>query len=185
MHVGEYILALVIIVLGLAIADLAISTHRLIRRRADVKFDAAPILAALIAAYLVFLNFWGDYSHFRTVTSAGLWSTLPNLAILFVNFLIAAAALPDEWKGNLDLWKFYLSTRRQFWVLIAIADVIASIYNAVYNWPLPISVYASATLTLIFAAILWVSERRWVHLFLASAFLAMLVFGTRDFVISG
>ena len=104
MHVGEYILALVIIVLGLAIADLAISTHRLIRRRADVKFDAAPILAALIASYLVFLNFWGDYSHFRTVTSAGLWSTLPNLAILFVNFLIAAAALPDEWKGNLDLW---------------------------------------------------------------------------------
>jgi len=33
MHVGDYILALVAIVLGLAITDLAFSTHRLIRRR--------------------------------------------------------------------------------------------------------------------------------------------------------
>lgn len=63
MHVGEYILALVSIVLGLALADLAFSTHRLIRRHADVRFDAAPIIAALVAAYLVFLNFWGDYNH--------------------------------------------------------------------------------------------------------------------------
>lgn len=185
MHVGEYILALVSIVLGLALTDLAFSTHRLIRRRADVKFDPAPIIAALVAAYLVFLNFWGDYHHYRTVTEAGLWPTLPNFAILFINFLIAAAALPDEWDGKLDLWEYYLGTRRQFWTLVAIGTLLATAYNAVNEAHLPISGYISAALVVAFAATLCISQRRWVHLGLASAFLALLVFGNGDFVISG
>lgn len=185
MHVGEYILVLVSIVLGLALTDLAVSTHRLIRRRADIKFDAAPILAALLASYLVFANFWGDYAHYRAVTSAALWPTLPNLAILFVNFLIAAAALPDEWEGKMDLWQYYLATRRQFWILIAIGTLIALAYNVLNHSLLPISAYISAALVVLLAATLCTTERRWVHLGLLSASLALLIFGNGDFVISG
>ncbi len=185
MHVGEYILVLVSIVLGLALTDLAFSTHRLIRRRADVKFDATPILAALLAAYLVFTNFWSDYGHYRTVTSAALWETLPNLAILFVNFLIAAAALPDEWEGEIDLWQYYLATRRQFWILIAIGTLTALAYGAVNLRPLPISAFISAGLVLILAATLCITERRWVHVGLLCALLAMLVAGNGDPVIFG
>lgn len=185
MHVGEYILVLVTIVLGLALTDLAFSTHRLIRRRAEVKFDAAPILAALLASYLVFANFWGDYGHYRNITSASLWATLPNLAILFVNFLIAAAALPDEWDGNIDLWDYYLSTRRQFWTLIAIGTLLALLYNVVNHKLLPISAYVSAALVLALITILCVSRRRWLHLAFLSGLLAMLIFANGDFVISG
>ena len=114
MHVGDYVLALVAIVLGLAITDLAFSTHRLIRRRAEVKFDVVPIVAALTAAYFVFVNFWGDYHHFQHVTSAGLWQTLPNLAILFLNFLVASVALPDEWNGKMDLWEYICRSAESF-----------------------------------------------------------------------
>lgn len=185
MHVGEYILVLVSIVLGLALTDLAFSTHRLIRRRADVKFDATPILAALLAAYLVFTNFWGDYRHYRIATSASLWATLPNLAILFVNFLIAAAALPDDWNGKIDLWQNYLATRRQFWILITIGTLMALVYNAVNQRLLPVSAYVSAALVLALAATLCITERRWVHVGLLGAILAMLVLGNGDLVISG
>jgi len=185
MHVGEYILVLVSIVLGLALTDLAFSTHRLIRRRADVKFDAASILAAMLAAYLVFANFWGDYGHYRTVTSASLWATLPNLAILFVNFLIAAAALPDKWEGKIDLWQYYLATRRQFWILIVIGTLLALVYNVLNQRLLPLSGYVSAALVVALATILCVTERRWLHVGLLCTLLAMLVFGNGDLVIYG
>ena len=185
MHVGEYILVLVSIVLGLALTDLAFSTHRLIRRRADVEFDAAPVLAALLAAYLVFANFWGDYRHYRTVTSASLWATLPNLAILFVNFLIAAAALPDEWHGKIDLWQHYLATRRQFWILVAIGTLTALVYGAMNERLLPVSAYISAALVLALAGALCITERRWVHIGLLCGLLAMMVVGNGDLMISG
>lgn len=187
MHVGEYILALVIIVLGLALTDLALSTHRLIRRRADVKLDATPIIAGLLAAYLVFSNFWGDYHHFQAVTSAGLWETLPNLAILFLTFLIAAAALPDHWEGELDLWQYYLSTRRQFWVLVGLTSLVASIYFVATTWPkrFPFSVYASGPLIVAICVTLCITTRRWLHLLLLCGLFAAIVFGNGDLTIAG
>ena len=187
MHVGEYILALVIIVLGLALTDLALSTHRLIRRRADVKFDVTPIIAALLAAYLVFANFWGDYRHFQGVTSAGLWETLPNLAILFLNFLVAAAALPDHWEGKLDLWQYYLAARRQFWVLVGLTSLVASVYFVATTWPqrFPLAIYASGPIVITICATLCFTTRRWLHLLLLSALFATIVFGNGDLRIAG
>lgn len=185
MHVGEYILVLVSIVLGLALTDLAFSTHRLIRRRADVKFDATPILAALLAAYVVLNNFWRAYRHFQAVTSASLWTTLLTLALLFVNFLIAAAALPDEWDGKIDLWQYYLSTRRQFLILVAIGTLIALVYNTLNDRELAISAFVSTALILTAAATLSLTERRWVHVGVLCGALAMLVLGNGDVVISG
>lgn len=185
MHVGEYLLALVGIVLGLAVADLGISTHRLIRRRADVRFAIVPILTAVIAFYLVLLNFWGDYSILRAVTQVSLWSILPNLLVLFLTFLIAASALPDEWEGKLDLWQYYLGARRQFWMLVALAGIAANMYDAARHWPPRPADYVSVIVTVAFAGPLWLSERRWVHLVLVSIFLAMIVFMAGDLVISG
>lgn len=104
---------------------------------------------------------------------------------MFVNFLIAAAALPDEWTGKLDLWEYYLATRRQFWALIAIATLIAIAYNAAGDWRLPISAYVSGAVVVLLAITLCISERRWVHLGLLCAFLLLLVLGNGDFVISG
>jgi hypothetical protein len=187
MHVGEYILALVIIVLGLALSDLAMSTHRLIRRRADVTFDATPVIAALLATYLILVNFWGDYHHYHGVTSASLWSTLPNLALLFLSFLIAAAALPDHWDGKLDLWQYYLSSRREFWTLVGVATLLAIVYDVATSWPEhpPVSAYVSGALVLGICGTLCVATRRWLHIVLLSAFFAMLVFANGDWTIVG
>ena len=185
MHVGEYLLALVGIVLGLALADLGISTHRLIRRRADVKFDVMPILTAAIAAYLVFLNFWGDFARFRNLTEASLWSTLPNLLVLFLSFLIAAAALPDEWEGKLDLWEFYLHARVQFWLLVGAAGVAATLYEAAGHWPPRTDDYVSIGLTLPFAIIPCITKRHWIHVLVAVLFLIVIIAMTYDYVIRG
>ena len=185
MHVGEYLLALVGIVLGLALADLAYSAHRLIRRRAEVKFDAAPILCALIAALLVFLNFWGDYAVLHGMTEAPLWSIMPNLTLLFLNYLIAAAALPDEWDGELDLWTFYLQNRRQFWVLLAIAGIVATAYNAAHSWPPTLMDVISCVVTLVFAAVACLTRRRWLQLSLLVIFLASLAISSAGLNIAG
>jgi hypothetical protein len=53
----EYLLALVSILIGLAIADLSMSLHRLLRARHHVKWDWLPLAAASLVMLLI-LEFW-------------------------------------------------------------------------------------------------------------------------------
>jgi hypothetical protein len=129
----EYILAFISIVVGLAVADLAGSLHRLLRARARLRWDWLALAAAGLVALTV-LQFW--WTFFRTGRLQA-WSVygqfLPLLALVVVLVLLASAALPDEVpEPGLDLAAYYADNARYFWSLYALFLALAGVVTV---WP--------------------------------------------------
>jgi hypothetical protein len=92
----EYALGMFAVLIGLAVADIAASFHRLLRHKAQVRWDPLALLAACYAlcmAVYMWFDIWG-VRHFG-ITRHFLFY-LGLVAELFVLYLIAAASLPDE-----------------------------------------------------------------------------------------
>jgi hypothetical protein len=120
----EYLLALVSILIGLAIADLAVSLHRLLRAWRTVRWDWLPLATALIVALLLLSFWWSFYTlgHYEVWTHYA--SFLVLAAYLFCLFLLASAALPDHVpESGIDLREFYRGNHRYFWSLFAFTVV--------------------------------------------------------------
>jgi len=116
----EYALGLFSVLVGLAIADIATSFHRLVRSRQAVTWDPLTLLGALYAL-LTAIGMWFDLWGVRDVASARhFFFYLIMVADLFIVFLIAAASLPDDADSGRDLREFYAGNRRYFWGLIAL-----------------------------------------------------------------
>ena len=120
MRAFEYALGLFSVLVGLAIADIATSFHRLARSNPAVRWDPLALLAAFYAL-VVAIGMWFDLWGVREVaTTRRFFFYLVMIALLFVVFLIAAAALPDDPESGRDLRAFYARNQRYFWTLIAL-----------------------------------------------------------------
>ncbi|MCF2514843.1 hypothetical protein LVY65_07170 [Sphingomonas sp. G124] len=110
----DYITVLVAVVVGLAIADQALSLHRLLRDRRRVQWDwVAPLAALLILTEL--FNFWWQW---RGFTGSTLGDIAPYFLALIVLFLTAAITLPDQVpEGGIDLGRYFDENRAYFWAL--------------------------------------------------------------------
>ena len=131
----EYVLAFVSIVVGLAVADLAMSLHRLLRAGPRLRWDWLTPMAAALAALTV-LQFWWT---FYQTGQAQVWRVygqfLPLLALVVVLVLLAASALPDEVPaGGLDLQAYYADNARYFWTLFALFLLLAAIVSVLPTW---------------------------------------------------
>ena len=116
----EYALGLFAVLIGLAVADVATSFHRLARGRAPVVWDPLALLAALFALCMavgMWFDLWG-VRHFAATRHFFFY--LSMVAEFFVLFLIAAASLPDEVRDGCDLREHYARNRRYFWLLVAL-----------------------------------------------------------------
>ncbi len=111
----EYVVALAAVITGLGLSDVAVSLHRLLKRRAGVRWDWIPIVLALYAS-LVLMRLWYQ-----------LWSVrdepfvvdLPFVAVQVVQTLVlvlfASSVLPDEddfRRGRIDMRVYYRRHRR-------------------------------------------------------------------------
>ncbi len=165
----EYVLAFVSIVVGLAVADLATSLHRLLRARARVRWDWLALLAAVLVA-LTILQFWWSFYHAGQARAWRVYGQfLPLLALVVVLVLLAAAALPDEVPADgLQLHDYYAENARYFWTLFAIFLALASLVSVlpaigrVAPGPLMASQVANVAVAL-FAGSLAVVPRRPYH----------------------
>jgi hypothetical protein len=133
MRAFEYALGLFSVLIGLAIADIASSFHRLMRGRQAVIWDPLTLLAALYAL-LIAIGMWFDLWGVRNVAAARhFFFYLIMVADLFIVFLIAAASLPDDPESARDLREFYARNRRYFWTLIMLFQagyILLGIYFA-------------------------------------------------------
>jgi hypothetical protein len=113
----EYITALVAVVIGLAIADLATSLHRLLRHRNKVRWDwVSPLAALLILAEL--FNLWWRWRGFEGTTTA---EVIPYFLALILIYLTASITLPDEIPDEgIDLGRYFDENRRYFWFVYAL-----------------------------------------------------------------
>lgn len=112
METFEYITVLVAVVIGLAIADLATSLHRLLRHRKVVRWDWVSPLAALLILVELFNLWW----RWRGFTGTTIGAVLPYFAALILIFLTASITLPDEVPAEgLDLGRYFDENRSYFW----------------------------------------------------------------------
>jgi hypothetical protein len=127
----EYSLGLFAVLIGLAVADVANSFHRLMRSRAPVRWDPLTLLAAFYALCMavgMWFDLWG-VRHFAVTRH--FFFCLWLIAEMFVLFLIAAAALPDETGSRCDLREHYAVTRRYYWTLVALFQ-LTYLVNGIY-----------------------------------------------------
>ncbi|MBA3511613.1 MAG: hypothetical protein M3438_11275 [Pseudomonadota bacterium] len=112
MNTFEYITVLVSIVIGLAIADMVTSLHRLLRARKDVQWDWVSLAAALLILAELF-NLWWKWHGF---TGNTLGQVVPYFGVLILLFLTACATLPDAIPADgIDLGRYFDDTRPYFW----------------------------------------------------------------------
>ena len=117
----EYALVIVAVVIGLALTDVAQSSHRLLVRRRAVRWDPLPLLVAhyvLLTAVRMWFTVW----RVREVDALLRYPLYVWLfAELFVLFLLAAACLPDDPdRDGADLRAWYEGHRRYIWSLFAL-----------------------------------------------------------------
>lgn len=116
----EFALGIFSVLIGLAVADIAASFHRLLRHRSHIKWDPLVLLAAgyaLCMAVYMWFDIWG-VRHFAATRHFLFYFGL--VVELFVLFLVAAASLPDEADTSTDLREYYVRNSRYFWSLVAL-----------------------------------------------------------------
>lgn len=119
----EFALGLFSVLIGLAIADVAASFHRLMRVRPRVRWDPLVLLTALLAMVIT-VGMWFDLWGIRNATSVRhFFLYLALVGAFFVLFLIAASSLPDEATSGLDLHEFYGRNHRYFWFLVTLFEL--------------------------------------------------------------
>jgi hypothetical protein len=145
----EFATGLFAVLIGLAVADIASSFHRLARSKAPVKWDPLALIAALYALCLVvvmWFDLWGVRNFGATRT---FFFYLSLIAEFFVLYLIAAASLPDE-PGDGDLREFYARNRRYFWSLVTLFQ-LQYVLDGLYFARSEIARLSTATLVIIFS----------------------------------
>ncbi|HYH80787.1 MAG TPA: hypothetical protein VEX86_13390 [Longimicrobium sp.] len=127
----EYVLPMVSILIGLAVGDLSLSLHRLLRARRRVRWDWLPLAAALLVLLLILEFWWAFYGIGRAEVWTRYWGFLILGAALISIFLLASAALPDAIPDDeeLDLASYYQENRRYFWTLFALFTVLALVLD--------------------------------------------------------
>lgn len=120
MPVGEYLVIFSAILIGLAVADLSLSLHRLLRQGRNIQWHPIVPVMGFIVLCLILNLWWGMYRGFSQTSEIAFVEFLPQVFMLLTLFLLAATVFPDEKlpKGA-SLKDFYLDNRAQFWGLFA------------------------------------------------------------------
>jgi len=131
----EYVLALVSILIGLAVADLSGSLHRLLRARQRVRWDWIPLAAALLVMMLILEFWWIFYGLGTSVAWTHYSAFLVLAASLVCMFLLASATLPDDVpEEGIDLSVYYRENGRYFWGLFGLFVLLMIAVELVAEW---------------------------------------------------
>ena len=129
MSLVERVAVLVAIILGLALAELATSFHRLMRAGKRVQWDwMSPALAFVMLLETVQF-WWVSQGWYANATELRLIEFLPRLLVLLMIYLLAAAVLPDEVpERGINLRTFYVETSRYFWALVVLLTLLIMVF---------------------------------------------------------
>lgn len=166
MAVPDFVIGFVAIVIGLAVSDLLMSLHQLLRAGRRVKWDWLALSFAALMLLVTVLFWWFSFNWYDGATSATIASFLPKFLFLIITFLMIAACLPDEVpQEGIDLREFYMSSRVHLWSLVSLSLVLIVIVNFIdrgpdsfdmsRHWPHLISIALAVTAAC--------SRRVWVH----------------------
>ena len=168
MATAEHVTTFVSILVGLALADIAHSLHRLLRAGRRVSWDPLAPLAAFFVTASVVNTWWtADRVYAHALTYA---TILPNLVSLILLFLVASAVFPDEVPAEgVNLKAYYLDSRRYFWGLFILWVGALVINEALVSASLGLSAleilantWGNLAFLPLFGLLMW-TRNRWVH----------------------
>jgi hypothetical protein len=115
----EYALGLISILMSLALADMVMSFHRLLRNAATVRWDGRILIASALVILEVIRIWFAQWTLRDLDVALGFPVYLALFGQILLLVLTAAACLPDEVGENCDLGAFYDRNRRYFWSAFA------------------------------------------------------------------
>lgn len=131
MEIKEYFLGLLAIITGLAISDMVVSLHGLLRRYSRTRWDWLPLTAATLVFVVIVRSWW--IAWYTNWTNTPMWQFLLILVQLICLFLAAKAVLPDEGETpEVDLMVHYRSSNQYVWgalIGMILAFAAASVLN--------------------------------------------------------
>ena len=130
MSVGEYLIIFSAILIGLAVADLSLSFHRLLRQGRSIQWHPiSPMVGFLVLCFI--LNLWWGLFRDSQLEEITFLEFLPTVFLMLNMFLLSAAVFPDEkLKPGASMLEHYLDHRAQIWGLFALYFVIVSTITA-------------------------------------------------------
>jgi hypothetical protein len=167
--VADYVSVFNAIIIGLAVADLAMSFHKLMRHRERVRWDWLILAVVLLVLLNLVSVWWVTLLWYGGAKDMSIAAYLPDLAILLILFLASAAILPDDIPAEgLDLRAFYLSNASYFWTLWVILVVLVIVvlgprYLPNTDWQTFVREEIPNFAFLLGAIILARTSRYWVH----------------------
>jgi hypothetical protein len=116
----EYAMGLISVLIGLALVDVAMSVHKLVRHCMTVRWDARVILSASLVV-LIIVRMWFALWSIRDVAIVLYFPFYLSLFVEFMLlFLLASSCLPDEPPADCNLGQFYESNQRTLWTVFAV-----------------------------------------------------------------
>lgn len=115
----EYALVLISILMGLALADIVVSLHRLVRSRQPVKWDGRVLMATSLVMLEVIRMWFAQWTGRDLAIAVTFGVYLGEFIQILLLVLLAYASLPDDVGESCDLADFYESNRRYFWSVFA------------------------------------------------------------------
>lgn len=116
----EYALGLFSVLMALALGDIAMNVHKLIRHCRTVRWDGRVVLSTLLVI-VVIVRMWFALWSIRQV---GMVLVFPFYLSLFVElmilFLLGSSCLPDEPLAECDLATFYERNQRSLWMVFSV-----------------------------------------------------------------
>lgn len=161
----EYVSILATLLLGLAMADLAQSFHRLMTAEAPVRWDWLTPMLALTMLVLILAFWWASFRWYARIDDVTIGAVLPDIGLFLALFLAAAVVLPDKVPADgVDLRTHYLARASYFWSLQT-AIILFVILGAALRTTQPVAdfalgqvnnlVVAGISLLLVFVRRIW------------------------------
>lgn len=170
MSSAEYVAILASIILGLAIADLGTSFHRLVNSDALVRWHWLPVLFVVTVLLSVIQFWWSRYQIWMEIQTIG--EFLVPISQLILLFLLSAVALPDMITDDeVDLKSYYFARHRYAWSLFAAYVASAIVTRIVEGAPIGLNLVG-----LIMMAALAIWDRPLLH-YLLVPLIAVVPFG--------
>jgi hypothetical protein len=104
------------IIVGLALANILASIHKLVEAGSRVRWSwMAPATAAYAATHTI-NEFWFTWIHHQHDTHQTIFTWYPSALAFALLYLMCAASLPDDAaEGGVDLAHYYIENRKRFW----------------------------------------------------------------------
>jgi hypothetical protein len=116
----EYLLLFAVVILGLAVSELAINLNRLLKAKSLVRWDVLASLAALVAFLKIVTQWWVWFQAEAVANALTFEMYLLVLIEAVLLFLLAGVTLPGEVpEQGISLRESYESIRQRFWLLFA------------------------------------------------------------------